>query len=495
MRPNNAMKKGIIRFYVITLVVMCFGFGFGLYRNWDHQLKTTKITLSHDAVLTSTFIDNALICTLKSLDSAKAQFTAAIHTGALDPAKEHHVLVTAMSDFMRFTAEQVYGLMFFVDKQGQLFASSGEFPARSIDFSDRFYYQDLRDHPNKSFTIGPIIKARTTGKYVFHMGVPVLDCDGGFYGLLVQQLQIDDLCNVLGKNYNGLAEAIVMHHPSQGVSFVYPTPENNEMPATSAIVAQAIAKSELKTGCILLDGDQIPLLDALLVGFATSPTFGFVTSATMSIKTVIKIFLASNLLLVVYFSFSIVLVSYLFWRLYSQYVALEKTHFLSQHDALTRLHNRWALNEDLPVLLHEAMRRQSPMSFLFIDIDHFKQINDTYNHETGDTALKEVAQAIDRCLRRPLDFVCRWGGEEFVAILSDTSEDSAVMIAKSLMTAVGDIKIADIKLTLSIGIKTTFITMESIIYNHLNDAETAMMLVKNNGRAHYHIFTSPLAKT
>jgi diguanylate cyclase (GGDEF)-like protein len=482
------MKKGIIRFYAFTLVIMSLGFCFGLYRNWDHQLKATKVTLAHDATLTSTFIDNALISTVKSLDSAKTEFTETLYSGVLDEPKEHLILADAMRDFMRFTATQVYGLLFFVNKQGQIYASSGEFPTRVIDFSDRFYYLDLRDHPNKIFTIGPIIKARTTGKYVFHMGVPILDSQGAFYGLLVQQLQIDDLCNLLGRNYNGLAENIVMHHPSQGVSFVYPTPEKHKIPIKTDVIAQVIAKSKFKDGCLLLDKGRIPILDAELVGFASSPTFGFVTSASMAMKTAIKIYLASNLLLMVYFAFSFVFVSYLFWRLYSQYTTLEKTHFVSQHDALTGLHNRWALNEDLPVLMHEAMRRQSPMSFLFIDIDHFKQINDNYNHETGDTALQKVAQALAGCLRRPLDFLCRWGGEEFVAILSDTAEDSAVMLAESMMEAVADIKIADINLTLSIGIKTATITMESIVHNHLNDAESAMMLVKTNGRAHYRIF-------
>jgi diguanylate cyclase (GGDEF)-like protein len=487
METTSALKKGIARFYVITLVVMSLGFFFGLSLNWEQQLEATKISLGHDAALTSTFIDNALISTTKSLDSAKEQVTAAIHSGSFDEAQAHRILSVAISDFMRFTASEVYGLLFFVDKQGQLFARSGEYPARPIDFSDRYYYQELRDHPKRIYAIGPIIKARTTGRYVFHMSVPVLDAHGAFYGALVQQLQIDDLCGLLGRNYHGLAEHIAMHHPTEGISFVYPAPTASNPLTGFEIVAQAINKSELKNGCILVDTGKIPLLDSLIVGFATSPTFGFVTSAAMGMKTVLRLFLAHSLWLLGYFFFSMVFVSYLFWTLYRQCTSLEMARFTARHDALTNVHNRCALNEDLPVLLHEAMRSQSPLSFLFIDIDHFKRINDTYNHDTGDAALHAVGKTLCSC-RRPLDFLCRWGGEEFLVILPYTTEERAVAMANTMMEAVKNIKIADIHLTLSVGIKTTFITMESIFYNHISDAESAMMAAKKNGRAHYRIF-------
>jgi len=253
MRLNSAMKKGIIPFYTLTLAIMCLGFCFGLYRNWEHQLKTTKITLSHDAALTSTFIDNALISTEKSLDLANIQLAARLRSGQHDEATAHHILTTALRNFMLFNASQLYGLMFIVDDQGLLLARTGEYPARIIDFSDRYYYQDLRDHPHKPYTIGPVIKAKMTGKYVFHMAVPILDTQSRFHGVLVQQLQIDDLCDLLGRNYFGLADHIVMHHPTQGLSFVYPPPAKHAIPIKIDVIAQAITKSELKTGAILLD--------------------------------------------------------------------------------------------------------------------------------------------------------------------------------------------------------------------------------------------------
>ena len=144
----------------------------------------------------------------------------------------------------------------------------------------------------------------------------------------------------------------------------------------------------------------------------------------------------------------------------------------------------------MPILLLDAMRRQTPMSFLFIDIDHFKRINDNYGHETGDAALIAVANAMQSCLHRPLDFLCRWGGEEFVVLLSDTAEVAAISLANSMMQAVSAIKLADtsIKITISIGVKTVLITPDNLHHDHLNDVEEAMMLAKKYGRNQYVVF-------
>jgi diguanylate cyclase (GGDEF)-like protein len=96
-------------------------------------------------------------------------------------------------------------------------------------------------------------------------------------------------------------------------------------------------------------------------------------------------------------------------------------------DGLTNIHNQRYLLETLERELPRALRHQRPLSLCMFDLDHFKQVNDTYGHIAGDYVLKEVAGAV-RGRLRPDDVLARYGGEEFVIILPDTTEEQGVQV-------------------------------------------------------------------
>jgi diguanylate cyclase (GGDEF)-like protein len=98
----------------------------------------------------------------------------------------------------------------------------------------------------------------------------------------------------------------------------------------------------------------------------------------------------------------------------------EKLHAQAVHDPLTGLFNRRYLEDTLWRELHRADRRNSPLGVAMIDLDHFKQFNDTYGHQAGDSLLRELGQLLREKLRKS-DIACRYGGEEFVLILPDSS--------------------------------------------------------------------------
>jgi diguanylate cyclase (GGDEF)-like protein len=109
-------------------------------------------------------------------------------------------------------------------------------------------------------------------------------------------------------------------------------------------------------------------------------------------------------------------------------------------DALTGLPNRRAIDECLAIELARTKRSGQPFSLVMVDIDHFKAFNDIYGHPAGDACLRSVAGALERTDRRLGDFVGRYGGEEFCAILPDTDEDGAYFFAERLRTAVRDLR-------------------------------------------------------
>lgn len=161
----------------------------------------------------------------------------------------------------------------------------------------------------------------------------------------------------------------------------------------------------------------------------------------------------------------------------------------ANHDALTGLPNRTLLLDRLEQLL---MRRDCPRkgpALLFVDLDHFKRINDSLGHEAGDQALVAVANLL-RQVVRPMDTVARLSGDEFVVVCPDVgSHRDAAVLAKRLLAALADpIRIKDdsVFLTTSIGIA---IADEGCDADSLiGSADTAMYQAKKSGRGQYELF-------
>ena len=105
-------------------------------------------------------------------------------------------------------------------------------------------------------------------------------------------------------------------------------------------------------------------------------------------------------------------------------------------DSLTGLANRRGLEERAIAIIGAGQRLQRPMAVLIVDIDHFKSINDRYGHSCGDMVLKQFAERLPKAIKRRQDVLARWGGEEFVAVLHDTSLEDAVHVAEQLCRVV-----------------------------------------------------------
>jgi len=109
----------------------------------------------------------------------------------------------------------------------------------------------------------------------------------------------------------------------------------------------------------------------------------------------------------------------------------DKLRNIGLEDGLTGINNRRFFDQRLPEEISRSQRHQKPLSCLFIDVDHFKNINDTYGHANGDLILKQVAHTIRQTLR-VTDVVGRYGGEEFTALLTETEETQALEVAERI---------------------------------------------------------------
>ena len=123
-------------------------------------------------------------------------------------------------------------------------------------------------------------------------------------------------------------------------------------------------------------------------------------------------------------------------------------------DKLTGASNRHAFYKRGEALHEHSKSLNIPISVLFIDIDHFKQINDLYGHAFGDAALERISNAIKHCLRGS-DINCRYGGEEFVVLLAHADSDAAHLVAHRIISVVQSMRFReypDLRLSVSIGL-------------------------------------------
>jgi len=160
---------------------------------------------------------------------------------------------------------------------------------------------------------------------------------------------------------------------------------------------------------------------------------------------------------------------------------------LSLIDQLTGIPNRRSFDERLQMEWKRAKREQTQISLLMIDLDKFKNINDTYGHQQGDVVLQAVAKTLQEAFNRPADFAARWGGEEFIILLPNTSLSGAVNIAEKIRTGVEKIEIpyyegVIIKLTVSIGVNSLIPEQNNSINAFISNADKALYAAKAAGR-------------
>jgi diguanylate cyclase (GGDEF)-like protein len=161
---------------------------------------------------------------------------------------------------------------------------------------------------------------------------------------------------------------------------------------------------------------------------------------------------------------------------------------LATLDGLTQVPNRRRFDEYLAQEWKRSQREQQTLSLILCDVDFFKLYNDYYGHQSGDHCLQQVAQAMQRAVKRPADLVARYGGEEFVVILPNTEAEGAIIVAQALQNQVASLKILHAKsqvsdyITLSLGVSSMIPLPDTAPKDLIAIADAALYEAKKQGR-------------
>ena len=161
---------------------------------------------------------------------------------------------------------------------------------------------------------------------------------------------------------------------------------------------------------------------------------------------------------------------------------------LAQHDAMTGLYNRGYFNQAIESEYRRLQRHQQPLGIALVDIDYFKNYNDSYGHIAGDVTLTAVAKALELATKRPGELVARYGGEEFVVLLPQVDKSILLQYGLMLCETVRALQIPHVAsncshhITISVGLSLTTPSHDTSPSVLLEQADRALYQAKKNGR-------------
>ncbi|WP_042876001.1 sensor domain-containing diguanylate cyclase [Cupriavidus necator] len=340
--------------------------------------------------------------------------------------------------FDRSTNAQDMGSLLVTNTAGEIVIDSHSGPPRQLNLSDRDYFTIHQQSAGAGLFIGkPFSPHLAKTETSIGLSRRLTDSQGQFAGIVVGTLRL----NYFHRLFDGMT---LGDHGSITLVRVDGTVLMRR-PYSQRDIGQSIAGApafkpliQADSGCYIgtaaLDGAQrlysfkhigrYPLI--VVVGLATDDIYADWKRRAWAIGSVVALL-----------DILIVLMSVMFAKQFRKRLEMERQlHLLANTDSLTGVGTRRVLDSTIDAEWRRASRSKQSLSALMVDADNFKSFNDHYGHATGDSALRTIARCIVENIRRPGDFVGRYGGEEFCVLLPNTDLRGAVQVAEKIRAAV-----------------------------------------------------------
>jgi diguanylate cyclase (GGDEF)-like protein len=477
---SNAARLGIFSFLLFAALLIGY-----LYETYEEgrddaalQSRNYAWTLSEQARSVFEAADDELLSLEEFLK--QSDFTQRAQDPSR-PARIHEV-------FMRYTSNRkLLDALNAFDAYGNLLYSSVD-PLPKVHISDRQYFQQIKAHPELGRVFSDPLISRTTGKPTIIMARRFLSADGKFIGTIQAYVGLDQFVKVyrsldIGKH--GVVAMRTAHGFMRMAEYPVVSEQMEPIAAPRSHPLTAVFDQKQMQGTL----DIVSPMDQLqrTVSFHRIddyPFYIYVGSAVDDYEARWKIrAVILGLALAVYGA-----IVFLFVHDVTESRLIEQqSRHKAHHDHLTGLPNRVLFMDQIEHSLLLAKRNQQKMAMLFLDLDGFKQVNDTLGHDVGDLLLTEVAKRL-RLIIRSSDTVARMGGDEFTFVLNDIGDDeSASSVAQKIIAALSipfDLKGKQCHIGCSIGIAVYPIDADEC-ETLLRQSDEAMYLAKQSGKNTY----------
>ena len=398
--------------------------------------------------------------------------------------------------FDRAASAEYLGMMLVTSASGVITANSTTERVEQANLSDRDYFTAQRDDPNLGVYLSKPFRSRLrAGAPTIVLSRGLIGSNGEFDGIVLGALNVsyfDHLFEKLNVGKDGIVSLI--RADGHMIARLPYDPSNFDRDISSSETFRKLitAQSGHYVGDAAVDGVRrlytfrrvggLPLL--LSVGLSVSEiNAAWLTRSAITGGMLAGLCLASLTL-------SILFRREMVRRLKAENMLAERATVMAElatKDGLTGLGNRRAFEEDLTRTWRHTLRSRGSLALLMLDADCFKSYNDQYGHPAGDQVLRAIGFSIQSGMRRPLDLAFRYGGEEFVVLLPDSSLEGATIVAESVRHAVAALRIPhdgspSRMVTISVGVAATRVVERSSERLLLEAADEALYQSKRRGR-------------
>lgn len=500
--PPRSVKSSPLLFQagVFVIIVAATLILFNSWQIWSAHQRDLRSAEHESANLARSLAQHA-DDTFMQVDGNLLDLTERLQTDGLGPSQ-----LTRLQRVMQTQVgylPQLHGL-FIYDARGRWLAtSSGKF-IKNANNADRDYFKYHQNRDGGGLYIGKVIRSRTSGDLIIPVSRRFNNPDGSFGGVVLATLYVDyfrqfydsfALNTDASLNLLRADGTILYRRPYSAASI-------GKNIAKGVLFSEILPHSEFGNATITSLYDKVERI----YGYSRVNRFPLVIAAGLSKRDALAdwrtdagLFAAGGLsLLMILLAMGMVLLRQIkhsmqteaeLMRTRDQLTSINQMlEELALLDGLTGLANRRQFDIALKNELARASRNYRSVALLMLDIDYFKQYNDSYGHVAGDQCLQQIGQTLKGLACRSNDILARYGGEEMGIILPDTDVQGALIFAERVIQAVRDLKIPHQGnphgiVTISIGIcaKVPHMYNDTPI-SFINEADSALYQAKKKGK-------------
>lgn len=455
------------------------------------QLSNLTLILSEHASQTMFSANTMLNSMVDAIDQAKIETTDQYNEFASQ--KSQFEILTEKTN-----SNPIMDVATFVAIDGRVLNFSRQYPPPEINLSNRDYFTWLSTHDDDNTFYSLPVQNKGNGKWVFYLARRVVNTRNELLGFVLVGVSVEvftELYKRIGENL-GEGAGLSLYRDDRTLLIRWPYVDDMIGKINSNVPLMSILSQKSESHKIYFTDEpsfsQNTVSTARMISIQKLDRYPLLIAASMTSELYLSGWYESSLGILYATLVTILFVVISMALLIKAYLHNQQIQYLAEHDKLTALPNRLLLEDRLKQALALAKRNNKKFALIYLDIDHFKKINDTLGHDAGDALLRETAIRMVSCIRET-DTVSRVGGDEFVILLYDIEKnESAVHIAQKILLEINkDVAFSGqiLKTSASIGI--------SVYPEHGHEvallekhADIAMYIAKKNGRNQVRLFTA-----